>query len=521
MKIKKSLISYWNEWKGTFLTGVICALIVHLYFFTNTLPNYDTLVTQYSYNFGLALGRWTSFFGTILSSPYALPWVTGVLCCAYLGGCCVLVCDVLNLRTKTSRFLACGLITAFPALSSNFSFLFIADSGAMGILLAALSVKLAKDTPWGVLTGGVVLGFATGFYQAHLSFAMVLMALTFGMQLLCGAMDEPKKLFKQAGTYMAAALVGILVYYVGFRLCLLITGYTLPQSYQDIHALLHPSINLLESFRQSWQEIAGNFTTYLPFLQKIRTPLILLSGLCAICGELYLIIKNRIYRKPLPLIALILLLPLTGIALTAPSFISNNVGYHSVMRTAWSLLYCGLVMLSEQIFLSLPTVSCQDAPSLPKRHNKPALVIRACTILVAAVTLWNFWIMSNMGYLSMQQRYEHDYATMVRVMDRLEQRDDYTQDTPVVFLGSTAVYNEYFAHDPSYLYEAGMTGKTMLVYPSVYHDFLRYYLGVEVPYAGDSTAEILRNSPEVKALPSWPDKACIAMVDGVLVVNMG
>lgn len=513
MKRTDSLKRYWQANRFSFFAGVVCALVVHLYFFTNTLPNYDTLVTQHSYNFGLSLGRWTQAFGSILSSAYALPWVTGVLCTVYLGLLCMLVTDVLEVRTKLGQALTCALLTAFPALASYFGFLFIADSGSMGIMLAALAVKLCKDTKWGVLTGGIVLGFSTGFYQAHLSYGMVLMAVSFALQILSGKLETPKALVKQALMYLATAVVGAVSYYVGFRLCLLLTGYVLPDSYQDIGSLLSPSIDLGKSFSVSWGEVLGNFRSHLPFLRRLRTPLLALSGVAILGASGTLICRNRLYKKPLHLAALALLVPLTAMALTAPSFLSANVGYHSVMRVPWSLLFVGIVPLCERAF---PPVTEGTV------RRKGTLFCRMASLVLTGLLAWNFWIVSNMAYLNMQQRYERDYANMVRVLDRLEQREDFSLDTPVVFLGvSEELTAPLFADEPAIGELTAMDGPSMLRYPSVYHEFLRYYLGVELPYAGDEAAVKLAKDSTVQAMPCWPDKDAIRNVDGVLVVKMG
>ncbi len=519
MNWKRSLGAYAREYRNTFLLGAVLAAIAHMYFFTNTLPNYDTLVAQYSFNMGLSLGRWTNSLGSILSSAYALPWVTGVVCFALLGGLCAVTADVLEIRTKAGRAALCALLVTFPTLAASFSFLFIADSCAMGILLAALAVKLVKDTRFGILTGGVLLGISIGFYQAHISFAMLLCVVLFALQLLENRFDTPRAALLQAAKYAALIAVGFLLYYVGFRLCLLVTGYQLPNSYQDIQALTTGvSVDLAASGKRMWAEFSGCIGGGIPFLRALRVPLWIAFALMALCGAGSLIVRNRVYRRPLSVALLLLLLPAVPLSLTAVSLVSAQVGYHAVMRTAWAVMFAGAVAVMER------ACAAPEPVKLDAARPRHAAVYRALALIAAFVTAWNFWIVSNLGYLNMQQRYEKDYATMVRVADRLEQADGFTTTSPLLCTGYAAPYSNsgIFAHEQTALDAlAGMSGDTMLVYPHVYNEFLSHYLGMTLPYPDDDTRAAILASDAFAAMNDWPAADSVREIDGVFVVRMG
>lgn len=522
MKLSDRLTAYAKEYRGVFLMGALFAAIVHLYFFTNTLPNYDTLVTQYSYNMGLSLGRWTNSLGSILSSAYALPWVTGVICFAFLGLLCVVLCDVLEVRTKAGRAAVCALAVSFPTLAASYSFLFIADSLTIGIFLAALSVKLVKDTRFGFLTGGALLGVSIGFYQSHISYAMLLCVIVYALQLLGRRFTSAKEALRQAGRYALLIVTGFTLYYIGFRLCLLVTGYQLPDSYQDIQALtggfsFDPGASLARVFAECTACIGGG----IPFLSALRVPLLLLTALSALICGLTLAVRNRVYKDPLSCVLLVLLLLAVPVSLAATSFISTNVGYHAVMRTPWMLLFVGAVAVAERAFAPLPPSA--DAPSSPSKPPKGRRCLRAATLAVAFLTAWNFLLVSNMGYLNMQQRYERDYAVMIRVADRLEQTEGFTGAEPLLCTGYYSAYApvNLFARDQAALDAlAGMNAETMLVYPHVYNEFLRYYLGVNLPYPCDATVSDILASDAYAAMGEFPAASSVGQIDGVFVVKL-
>ena len=66
--------------------------------------------------------------------------------------------------------------------------------------------------------------------------------------------------------------------------------------------------------------------------------------------------------------------------------------------------------------------------------------------------------------------------------------------------------------------------KTDVVYaggPSYYQAYFDYVLGTPILLAEASLWRDIEKSDFVKQLPCFPDKDCIAMYDGVLVVKLG
>ena len=70
-----------KEERIAFCTAFLFTLMVHLYKFTNTLLNHDSIYNGYASRNVVGSGRWALTYACGISSYYDLPWVLGLLCC--------------------------------------------------------------------------------------------------------------------------------------------------------------------------------------------------------------------------------------------------------------------------------------------------------------------------------------------------------------------------------------------------------------------------------------------------------
>ena len=69
-----------REWKIAFLAAFLGCLLVHIFKFTNTLPNHDSLYNVYADQNVTGSGRWFLQYACGISSYFDLPWMNGLLC---------------------------------------------------------------------------------------------------------------------------------------------------------------------------------------------------------------------------------------------------------------------------------------------------------------------------------------------------------------------------------------------------------------------------------------------------------
>lgn len=163
--------------RAAFLGCLLSGYLVHLYAFTNLIPNSDGLSRMFDPQQMTISGRWFLHYASSFHGFVQMPAVIGFFSVLFLALAAALVVGVLGLRSRTLSALSGGLMAAFPALGYTFLYLFTASAYCFAILLAVLSVRLALSGKWGWLAGSAVLAMAMGTYQAYVTVAIALSLL--------------------------------------------------------------------------------------------------------------------------------------------------------------------------------------------------------------------------------------------------------------------------------------------------------------------------------------------------------
>ena len=111
---------------------------------------------------------------------------------------------------------------------------------------------------------------------------------------------------------------------------------------------------------------------------------------------------------------------------------------------------------------------------------------------------------------------------MTRVADRMEQFDGYIPgETPVVFVGIPNSINEVMPGFKDYWNVTGMTQPGALFSPeqSRYQTYFDYVLGLPLLQPEPETWLNICRSDFATNLPDFPDKDCMQLYEGVLVVK--
>ena len=167
-KIKKT-------WKLAFFSAFVLGLLVHLYKFTNLLPNADALYNFYSNQNMAASGRWFLSIACGLSSYFDLPWVNGLLSLVFMGLTSAMVAEVFRMKNPVLILLSSGLLVSFPAVTATLSYEFTADGYMLAMALAAFSVCLTRmeyigKAHWKKLVfSGICICLCCGIYQAYVT----------------------------------------------------------------------------------------------------------------------------------------------------------------------------------------------------------------------------------------------------------------------------------------------------------------------------------------------------------------
>ena len=174
LSILKSKVS--QKQKIAFIGTFVVALLVHLYKFTNTMPNHDSLCNYYSDQNIVGSGRWALSVACGFSSYFDLPWVNGLMSCFFLAMTAVVLVSLFKMENPVLIVLTGGLLAASPSTTETFFFLFTADGYMISMFLAALAVYWSRMEEKRVsrwILSSVCICLSCGIYQAYVSFALL------------------------------------------------------------------------------------------------------------------------------------------------------------------------------------------------------------------------------------------------------------------------------------------------------------------------------------------------------------
>ncbi len=496
---------------STFIAGVIC----HIYFLVHNLPNGDTMSRFYDNRNLLYEGRW--FFETagLATSPFALSWVNGIIAIFFISISAVIIVDILNITGKTAGVLTGVLLVCYPAVASGLSYIHRSAIFFFACFLAILSVKITKEFKYGFVVGAVVLAFSLGIYQAYLSIAMMLVVITLALSIVSKPEQSIKQIFKKISRY-AVLFVGGFAIYQMVLFVMLNVNQTELTNYQGIEVLTgNATFNLTNSVFAVLNEVYLMIVE-LPFVflkQPLTFGCIILIAVCA----LWLLIKNKIYKSPIKLVVLALLLIAVPLSLAPSKFLSPDMWHHAVLRISLSLVFIATLPFAETFYRHLSKTKCLVAFS-----------VKCLSLLMISVICWNFFLVSNINYFNAHQRFEKDYSLVLSVSNRIFETEDFEISDKVCVFGFP--YNSGSYENSNYIGYAeqngfglfGLSGNTTIM-NSMYGfaTFARTYFGIAYNMVMMDEYYALLENPEVSSMPVWPYEGSVKEIDGVYVVKLG
>lgn len=525
-----------STWKLAFCSAFLLGLLVHIYKFTNLLPNHDSLYNFYSSQNMVASGRWFLAVACSLGSWFDLPWVNAMLSLTFMGLTAAAVAEVFNMKNPCLIVLSSGILVSFPAITATMHYEFTADGYMISMFLAAIGVCLTRmdyleKRHWKChVLSSVCICLSCGIYQAYASFAFVLAVCYFMTELLENRREE-KKYWKWLGLQFLVFGAALTVYYLIWKLALL--ALNIPASsylgidkvgVMGVSRLVYTVIDIIRVFIRfflEWNILQYGVTVYsvlnILFLAAFALGLfqaVRISG----CG------KKKIH---------LLLLFLCVVSLPFGCYVwmltSPDVTYRVIMLQSVSILYVfAAVVFDRWIY------ACGR-----KLQGNAALLLLTAIVFNNAVT-------ANMSYAYMEKCYEKTYADAVELTTRVHLLDDGTIRY-VALCGSLEPWQQEDHFDASKLRQLGAwkhMDKTILTpqFLALYTDFdLSYYRinglehpvvenepNIPAPYDWEfrfptlSAADTLTLAltEEVQNMPVWPARDSVQVLGDTIVVKL-
>lgn len=524
-----------KEWKTAFYSAFFIGLLVHLYKFTNLLPNHDSLYNFYSSQNMLASGRWFLSIACGFSSYFDLPWINGLLSLVFMGVTAAMVAEVFRMKNPVLIVLASALQVSFPAITATMHYEFTADGYMIAMALAALSVCLTRmemigKAHWKKLAlSAVCICLSCGIYQAYVSFAFILAVCYFMMELLENRRTD-RELWRWIGAQVLIYGCALGAYYLIWKLCLHGAGIA-ASSYLGIDQvgvmgpaqLIRSAVTAVAHFVRfflEWNILAYGVTVY-----SVLSMLFLAAfGI----GLFYGAYKSGCLKRKMSLILLVLCVAALPFGCYIWMLTSSAVTYRTIMLQSVALLF---------VFTAVE----YDWLSMQGSRKAGNIVL----VLLAAIAVNNS-VSANMSYAYMDLCYERTYAAAVELNTRIHQLDDGTQQH-IAICGDLDTWEQEDYFDHSKLRQLGAwkhMDKTILSaqYLALYTELdLSYYRihqqehpvvkngpNIPAPYDWEFRSPVLsgedtqawEQSPEVQAMPIWPARDSVQVIGDTIVVKL-
>lgn len=508
----EGLITFYRErvkrsWKIAFAATMLIGLLTHIYKFTNTLLNHDSMYNFYSDQNVVKSGRWFLSIACGLSSYFDLPWVNGLLSLFFIALTVVVIIAIFQIDNPIAVVLVSGVVVTFPAITSTFQYEFTADGYMVAMFLSALAVYFStfEKVKWYHTVFSIVaLCLSCGIYQAYVSFAFLMMAVYLTDQLLKGERTN-KQVWGFLGKQLVIFAVAMIAYYGIWKACLLVQGVE-ATSYQGIDKIGEG----IFSFGAIKENVLRSLKTIFDFFELNVfwhgiTAYSVLNWMCFGALGLGLILafikrakkKDGMLQIALSFVALALCIP----AACMWYFVSQEVGYHNLMLQSLCVVYLFVILLYEKHL-----------------KIKPANVVASLMALI----IFNNLLIANISYFYMQKTYETSYATATEIVHCIHDKEDELEFESIAIVGGLKIPgDDWRRRELAMVYTMSELSRNLIFDSFHTKSFLLNVLSEEYTYAEDDVVEVLEEKEEVRSMPCWPSRECMALVDNVLVIKLG
>lgn len=499
-----------KEQKTAFYSTFIIGFLCHLFIFTNSMYNNDDIRYLYVTFDKPELGRWLQTYAAGISSYFSLPVVNGILALFYAGLTSMVIVHMFSLKNKWNIIFISGVFITFPTVASLYSYMFAADPFLLSCFLSSLAAYFAVRSrhKWDWLPGAVFLCCSVGIYQAYLPFTLILMLLYYILMLLDPERFDDKTLIGTGVRYILMLASGMAAYYVGMTLTLKLKHIEL-SDYQGIGESSFPGIisikNRLFAALTDFIQFFGSGQV-LAFNRWMQAALIVSLILLAVCF-FTLYGKRKVFKSPLRNALLLFCLICIPFSVNVIYLISDGVSFHMLMRHAWCLLFIAVAIFFEK-----------TAPLCGAGRQK---ALEWTSFAALFLVVWNYILLSNIAYFNMNFRYEKTYALCIKIVDRLEQSEDYDRHRPIAFIGN---YSKTYKMDAVTDLLDPMTGmKGARIFGGTSRCYLPFFqncLGEDIEVVTPEEEEALKGTPEFQEMPRFPNDGSIRVIDGVTVIKL-
>ena len=502
-----------KNFKYIAIITTIFMLIAHGFAYTNVFFSHDSMKVLYwgeslSYD-TVEIGRYIIPLLLILRGKYYPPFLIGILSIIFMIFIICFLVDLFNIKNKKHIAILSGILSTSCTITLlNATYIEYSDMYILSYLLSIISAYflLKSKNKYRVPLSIIMFIISMGIYQTALPIFVVTIIISTIIDVLEG--KNINKIFKKFCLYIGIGALASILYYIIFKLILIVFNITPSLEYNSINnlakynSLTHVFTVILKQYFATMCLIVKPSTYYkLPvFLINIYLIIITIFMLT------YINIKKN--SSILRYLFLVFLLISLTFSINCTFFFSNEI-LHQLMIFPMFLLYLFLIVLEEN-FIKHKYLSFKSMNAINK-----FITLSLALIIISSI------IYSNHIYLKKQMEFETTKLTMNRIIQNIENIDEYKiGTTPVVFIGYLS-NGPLSMKKPELDYDSvGLWNTYSITYYLNYKQFLNNYMGYPINVLNEKKAIKYSKKNEVKEMESFPSKKAYKIVDDVLVIKL-
>ncbi len=491
-----------KSWKIAFISSIIIGLCVHLYKFTNTLVNHDSVLNYYHTQDLTILGRWFLSIACGFSSYFDLPWITGLFSIILIAFCTMLIIDIFEINNPIIIILCSGMLTVYPSITETFFYQFTADGYMLAMLLSTFSVYLIKIDTKKIsryIISMICICLSCAIYQAYVSFSLVLMLCYFIYELFKGNYAN-KTYFKYIARQICTYALALILYYIIWKISLNIREIEL-WNYQGIDNM---QLNIIGGIYSTIKSLLAFFFEFnlLEHGLTVYNTLNIIFILLLILTLLITTIKSKIFKEKSRLILLILSLIAIPFAICIWHFTSKTVQYRPMMMGSTCILYILLAVLVE-------------------KWCKPSL--KNIVGIVIALIIFNNAIQANICYFYMNKCYERTYADTFEMVQKIKEISEGTDATKYAITGNiwtdVSLDTDEYINTKLHLYAPVLT--ETLAYQNLRASaIIDNTFNLDLDSVTEEEIKVISQSDEIIDMECWPHKDSVKVIGDTVVIKL-
>lgn len=493
--------------RTAFFSCFITGYLVHLFAFTNMIPNSDGLSRVFDPQQMTIAGRWFLHYTTLPNICTEMPAAIAFLSMLFLGLAAALVVDLLRMRSRVLAGITGAVMAAFPSMGFTFLYIFTASAYCIAIFLAVISVWLARRGRIGFLLGVMTLAMSMGTYQAYVTVSIGLALLAVLREIM-----DPDATFR--GTldlglrYMAYLALGAIAYFLMLQVFLKVKNMEL-WSYlgMDSASSGYPFAEIPRLILTCYKEVVAFF--FIPGAADSFTTggMVILDVIALLLGAALFI--NRFIRKDLfrelwrPVTALVLL-ALLPLGINFGQILSPLSVPTPLMKYSFVIVYIAVLMAAD----------LNDVLE-SKNALVPVTAIWSALLLVFCMNL------NNLLYTISGQAHRATESYITRMMTRVEDCPGYEEGMEIAIIG-TIPYAQLRSRIESYskLDHYSIPLNNVVPLNKHIYYYISDWLNIPVDMPSEEVMISVADSKAFREMPLYPEQGSVQVLDGRVVVKL-